>query len=106
MNGSKKRPSTQKTNQSNNKAKLNASKSQTTEHEHVNSPNEEEEEIEISFEVFTDSYEMKEIAGKNRRSWAWDHFYKYEIIGIKDGGRLKDKSKIGQHYVVWTTGVG
>jgi histidinol phosphatase-like PHP family hydrolase len=103
MSGSKKRVLTQNSNDSNKKAKLSTSKSgldtQTADHEHGNSDS-EDKEIEITFEMFRESYELKEILGKNRRSWAWDHFDNYEIVGIKQGGRLKDKYKIGRQFVV------
>ncbi len=93
MNGSKERGLTQNSNDSSKKQKLSATKSdlntQTTDQDHVNSDN-DDKEPEINFELLRESYELKEISGKKRRSWAWEHFDNYEIVGLKEGGRLKD----------------
>jgi hypothetical protein len=103
MNGSKKRELKQNSNDSSKKQKLSAAKSdlntQTTDQDHVNSDN-DDKEPEINFELLRESYELKEISGKKRRSWAWEHFDNYEIVGLKEGGRLKDKSKLGRQFVV------
>ena len=97
MNGSKKRGLTQNSNDSSKKQKLSATKSdlntQTTDQDHVNSDN-YDKEPEINFELLRESYELKEISGKKRHSWAWEHFDKIVSITGDNAGNMRKAAKL------------